>query len=376
MSSESPVPVYCDYNATAPVRPQVVPAVAAALSGLANPSSVHARGRAARAAVDGARRQVMALAATDSAEVVFTSGATEANNLALRGTPARRLLVSAIEHDSVLAAAPAAARVPVFGDGRIDLAALDARLAEDETPALVSVMRANNETGVIQPLAEVVAIARRHGALVHCDAVQAAGRLNLEFDALGLDMMSLSAHKLGGPGGGGALVLREGLALDAQIVGGGQERRRRAGTENVAGIVGFGVAAALATADIADGARLAALRDRFEAEVLAIAPQATVHGAAAPRLANTSCLAMPGVAAETQVMALDLDGIAVSAGAACSSGKVTTSHVLAAMGAAEPGEAIRVSFGWASRDGDVERLVDAWQKLYRRAARSAVKAAA
>jgi cysteine desulfurase len=368
-------PIYCDYNATAPVRPVAAAAVAAALEGLGNPSSVHAPGRAAWAVVERARRAVTSLAGTVSADVVFTSGASEANNLALRGIAGRRPVLSVIEHDSVLAAAPDAVCVPVLADGRIDLDALEAALAGNGCPALVSVMAANNETGVIQPVAAVVAIARRHGALVHCDAVQAAGRLPLAFDALDFDLMSLSAHKIGGPTGAGALLLRQGLELVSQIVGGDQEKRRRAGTENVPGIAGFGAAAAEAAGEVAGIDRQAALRDRFEAALGALA---VVHGTLAPRLANTSCLSMPGVPAETQVMALDLDGIAVGAGSACSSGKIATSHVLAAMGIARPlaDAAIRISFGWASRDDDVDLLVDAWKTLHRRVADEAAQKSA
>tara|TARA_B100000959_G_scaffold153008_1_gene160336 strand:+ start:5651 stop:6775 length:1125 start_codon:yes stop_codon:yes gene_type:complete len=368
-------PIYCDYNATAPVRPAAAAAVVAALEGLGNPSSVHAPGRAAWAVVERARCAVTSLAGAVSADVVFTSGASEANNLALCGIAGRRPVLSAIEHDSVLAAAPDAVLVPVLADGRIDLDALEAALAGSGRPALVSVMAANNETGVIQPVAAVVAIARRHGALVHCDAVQAVGRLPLAFDALDLDLMSLSAHKIGGPAGAGALILRQGLELLPQIVGGGQEKRRRAGTENVPGIAGFGAAAAEAAGEVAKIDRQAVLRDRFEATLGALA---VVHGTLAPRLANTSCLSMPGVAAETQVMAFDLDGIAVGAGSACSSGKIATSHVLAAMGIARPlaDAAIRVSFGWASRDDDVDLLVDAWKTLHRRVAGEAAQKSA
>ena len=359
---------YCDYNASAPVRPEAAAAVAAALAAGGNPSSVHARGRTARAAVEAARAEVAALAGAAPEEVVFTSGGTEANALALGGVRAAAVITSAIEHDSVLAAAPDALRVPVDGDGVVDLGALDALLARAPAPALVSVMMANNETGVVQPVAEVVSIARRHGALVHCDAVQAAGRLAIDVAGLGLDLASLSAHKIGGPAGVGALVVRDGVALAPLFAGGGQERRRRAGTENLAGIAGFGVAARLALEDLATTARRAGLRDRFEAEVAALAPEAPVYGRGAPRLANTSCIGMPGVAAETQVMALDLDGVAVSAGAACSSGKVTRSHVLGAMGVAPApaGEAIRVSLGWHSGEDDVRRLTEAWRRLYLR----------
>ncbi len=239
-------------------------------------------------------------------------------------------------------------------------------------------MLANNETGVLQPLPQVVDLAHEHGALVHTDAVQAAGKVPLPGPALGADLLSLSAHKLGGPQGVGALVLRPGLELSALLRGGGQERRRRAGTENVAGIAGFGAAAAAAAA-AGEAERLAGLRDALEARVLALAPRAAIFGAAAPRLPNTSCLTMPGVAAETQVMALDLAGVAVSAGAACSSGKVAPSQVLRAMGvdAAAAATAIRVSLGWASEAGDVERFVAAWAELYTRSAsgRAATSAA-
>lgn len=360
--------VYLDYNATSPPRPAVAAAVAAALASGGNASSVHGPGRAARRRIEDAREAVAALVGADPAGVVFTSGGTEANALALRGTGRARALVSAIEHDSVLAARPDAARVPVDGGGRLDMAALRRLLGADGRDAVVSVMLANNETGVIQPVAEAVEIAHEAGALLHVDAVQAAGRLPLHLAALGADMLTLSAHKLGGPMGTGALVLRPGLEIAALIAGGGQERRRRAGTENVPGIAGFGAAAAAAQADLADQERIAALRDRLEALVLAHAAEAAVFGRDAPRLANTSCIAMPGVASETQVMALDLAGFAVSAGSACSSGKVGPSHVLAAM-AAPPeiaGTAIRVSLGWATIGRDIERFAEAWHSLYDR----------
>ena len=239
-------PIYLDYNATAPIRPEVRDAVIAAFGVAGNPSSVHGFGRRARRVVEDARAEVAALAGVAPARVVFTSGGTEANTAALRATGRTRVLVSAIEHDSVLETAPDALRVPVTADGLIDLTALERLLAEAPEPALVSVMRVNNETGVIQPLADVVRIAHAHGALVHCDAIQAAGRLPLEVDALGIDLMTLSAHKLGGPQGVGALIVRDGIPITPVLRGGGQEHRRRAGTENVAGIAGFGVAARLA----------------------------------------------------------------------------------------------------------------------------------
>ena len=373
----TPVPVYLDYNATAPIKPAVAEAVADALRIGANPSSVHRPGRRARQAIEAARGQVAALAGARPADVIFTSGGTEANNLALAGRGrGARLVVSAIEHDSVLAPATRleSGRIlaPVAADGRLDLAALDVILATIGTtgdpPVLVSVMLANNETGVIQPVAEISRIARAHGATVHCDAVQAAGKIPIDFAQLDVDMLSLSAHKIAGPAGVGALVVRGGLPFAAGQGGGGQELGRRAGTENLAGIVGFGVAAALAPADFDRAEQLAGWRDLLERRLVAAAPAACVFGAAAPRLPNTSCVMMPGVASELQVIALDLAGVAISAGAACSSGKVAASHVLGAMGAsaAAAGSAIRISTGWASRYGDIDRLVEAWTALYMR----------
>ena len=360
--------VYLDYNATAPVRPEAVAAVARALEATGNASSVHRFGRMARRLVEDAREAVAALVGALPEAVVFTSGGTESNNTALRGAGSERLLVSAGEHDSVLHVAPEADRIPLKADGVIDLDALAAMLAGDARPAFISVMLANNETGVIQPLAEAVALAREHGALVHCDAVQAAGKIPVDFTALGVDFMSLSAHKMGGPPGVGALVIAGGVEIAPLIRGGGQERRRRAGTENPPGIAGFGAVAALAAGEAERGGALAELRDGLERRLGALAPEARIYGADAPRLPNTSCLGLPGVAAETQVMALDLAGVAVSAGSACSSGKVTPSHVLRAMGAseAESGSAIRVSLGWRSEAAHIDRFIEAWGALYSR----------
>ncbi|MGE0256766.1 MAG: cysteine desulfurase family protein [Alphaproteobacteria bacterium] len=360
------VHAYLDHNATTPVRPEAAAAVAEALARGGNPSSVHRFGRLARRAVEEAREVVAALAGADPAGVVFTAGGTEANNLALTGAGRRRVLVSAVEHASVREARDDAIAIPVDAEGIVRLDALADLLAADPLPALVSVMWANNETGAIQPVADVAALARVHGALFHCDAVQAAGRLPLDMSAAGIDLMTLSAHKLGGPQGAGALVLRDGIEVAGMLRGGGQERGRRAGTENVPAIAGFGMAAALAAGSLADeSARLAALRDRLEAEARARVPAATIHAAAAPRLPNTCCIGLPGLRGEVQVVALDLAGVAVSAGAACSSGKVAPSHVLAAMGldAAAAGEAIRVSLGWTTTDADIDRFLDAWTAL-------------
>lgn len=360
---------YLDYNAGAPARPEVVAAMADALAEPGNPSSVHGAGRRVRARLEAARDAVAALVQAPAAGVVFTSGGTEANNLILRGCGRSRLLVSAVEHASVREAVPEAQVIPVDGAGVVDLAALERMLAADAAPALVSVMLANNETGVIQPVPEVARLAHAHGALVHCDAAQGPGRLSVSVSDGFVDFLTLSAHKLGGPAGIGALVSANAdFPLAPLLLGGGQERRRRAGSENLAGIVGFGTAARLAADWGAEGERVRELRDRLEAAVMARVPGAVVVGAAAARLCNTSCLALPGVASQVQVMALDLADVAVSAGSACSSGKVGESAVLRAMGLgpAVSGSAIRVSLGWNSTAEDVEMFLNAWCDLARR----------
>jgi cysteine desulfurase len=364
-----------DHNATTAPRPAVREAVARALDVAGNASSVHGAGRAARKVIEDARDRVAALAGARSQDVVFTSGGTEANNLAVRGLESGsqklRVLASAVEHVSVLKAAPNVEPIPVDAEGVVDLAALETMLA-GTGPALVSVMLANNETGVLQPIAEVAAMAAKHGAIVHCDAVQAAGKIPLDITALGVHMMTLSAHKFGGPPGVGALVLAADLAqhttLSALVLGGGQERGLRAGSENLPGIAGFGVAAEEALKNSSESARLAVWRDRIE-EVLGRQEGVRVFGAGAPRLANTSCLTMPGVAAERQIIAFDLAGIALSAGSACSSGKVEASHVLAAMGVAvdEAATAIRISLGWTTTGRDIDAFLAAWSEIFERA---------
>jgi cysteine desulfurase len=362
---------YLDWNAGAPLRPEARAAVLAALDAVGNPSSPHSEGRRVRALVEDAREEVAALVGAKPAEVVFTSGATEANNAVLAGGW-QTILLASIEHDSVLAPARSLARsgkariidLAVDARGRVDAenVADGAREAGSNGSALLSLQLANNETGVMQPLAIAAEAARPQGLAVHTDAVQAAGRMAIDFKALGVDYLSLSAHKIGGPKGVGALVIRDGAALPAFIAGGGQERRRRAGTENVPAIAGLGVAARAAARDVGAMERVRALRDRVEAEVLAITPSAVVIGAEAERLPNTTSIALPGASAETLVIALDLAGVAVSAGAACSSGKVGASHVLGAMGL-EPAlarAAIRVSLGWGSTEQDVRAFVAAW----------------
>ncbi len=358
-------PVYLDYNATAPLRPEAATAIAGALDAVGNPSSVHAFGRAARQIVEDAREQVAALIGAKPAEIVFTSGGTEANALALVGAGRRRVLASAIEHDSVLAHAADGERIAVTRAGVADSASLELILERDGGGALVSVMLANNETGAVQPIAELTRRAHEAGALFHCDAIQAAGKIPVAARELDVDFMSLSAHKLGGPKGVGALFVSERASLAAQLRGGGQERGRRAGTENVPGIAGFGAAAAGAHRELDQFGRLSLLRDRLEVEACALNPDTMIFAREVLRLANTSCIALPGFASETQVMRLDVDGVAVSAGSACSSGKVRQSHVLAAMGAsaALAGSAIRISLGWRTVAADIDRFLDAWRAL-------------
>jgi cysteine desulfurase len=366
---------YLDWNATTPLRPEAAAAMSAMLARCGNPSSVHRWGRVARQGVEHARSAVGALLHAPAEGVVFVSGGTEANHLALLGSGRDRILVSAVEHDSVLCAVPEAERIPVDHDGVVMLDTLDRLLSDDPRPALVSVMFANNETGAVQPVAAVSTIARAHGALFHCDAVQVAGKISLDAGAIGADLVTLSAHKLGGPLGIGALVVTGELQLTPLLRGGGQERGRRAGTENLMGIAGFATAAVAAAEEIAVYDSVRELRDALEAGVLAVAPEAVVLAAGAPRLPNTAAIAMPGVSAETQVIALDLDGVMVSAGAACSSGKVGPSHVLKAMGVGPDlvGSTIRVSLGWSSSEADVAHFLRAWTALYRRCRGSDVR---
>ena len=370
---------YFDWNATAPLRPQAREALLEALATSGNPSSVHAEGRAARRLVEHAREQVAALVGAEPANVFFTSGGTEANMLALTPAietadekrPRGRLLMSAIEHSSVRAGGrfprETIEDVPVTPDGRIDLAALAKAVARESRP-LVSLMLANNETGVVQPIAEAAAIVHAAGGVIHVDAIQAAGRIHCDIGKLGADLVTLSAHKIGGPKGVGALVRRsEDIHLAEPLIrGGGQERGLRAGTENVVGIAAFGAAAAAAASGAAtEAGRMAALRDRLESGLKAISPSAVIFGETAERLPNTTLFAVEGMKAETAVIAFDLEGIAVSSGAACSSGKVQPSHVLAAMGVSPVllRGAVRVSLGWSTDEADVARFLAAWRKL-------------
>lgn len=357
--------VYLDYNATAPIRPEVIERVAEVMAAVGNPSSVHGAGQRARRAVEKARAQVAALVNAPPTAVTFTSGGTEANNQVLTkaGGP---ILTSAVEHPSVLAAENIQ-KIAVDGDGVLDLNALHAAIL-NEQPSLLSVMLANNETGVIQPIQAVADLAAEHGLRLHVDAVQAAGKIPIDFLGLGADFMTLSAHKLGGPQGVGALITRPDIEPPALLKGGAQEQRHRAGTENVAGIAGFGLACERAVSDTDFSTRVGVLRDMIEASVKKTTPECRVFGQAVARLPNTSCLTMPGIGHETQLIAFDLAGVAVSSGSACSSGKVGPSHVLAAMGVpdAEADSAIRVSFGWASTETDAENFLKVYNDLLKR----------
>ncbi len=362
---------YLDHNASSPLRPVARAAALAALDTIGNPSSVHAEGRRVRALIDTAREQVAALVGAKPSEVVFTSGATEANNCVMAGGW-KAICVSAIEHDSVLAPARASGAkviaLPASKDGIVELPSVAGSLAHASAGGarvLLSVMMANNETGVIQPVAQAAALAREHGVALHVDAVQAPGRLPLNFAELGADMLVVSAHKLGGPRGVGALIVRDGVNLPAFVKGGGQERRRRGGTEDVAGIAGFGAAAAEVARETDAAQRMADLRDKLEAGVVAATPSAVIIGHNASRIANTSCLALPGKAAETIVIRLDLEGVAVSAGAACTSGKVGANSVIEAMGLGPEiaRAAVRISLGPQTNDDDIAAFLAAWTKV-------------
>lgn len=359
---------YLDHNASAPLKRAAREAVVAALDAFGNASSVHAEGRRARAIVDEAREAVAALVNARPAEVVFTSGATESNVWAL-AQPWRRIAFAGIEHDSVRAPAAqiAAERgaetvaLPVDGNGQVDVAAAGAG-----PDLLVALQMANNETGVVQDVTRAGLWATENGARLHCDAAQAPGRVPIDFPTLGAATLSLSAHKMGGPKGVGALIVSGNTPMVSLLTGGGQELRRRSGTENVAAIAGFGAAAKVALEDLQRAAGLAALRDRLETEVRRMTPEAVVIGAGAPRLPNTSSIAMPGVSAETLVIKFDLAGIALSAGSACSSGKVSESSVLSAMGLAPDVArgAVRISFGTDTTDDDIAAFLAAWRKIH------------
>lgn len=362
-------PVYLDYNATAPLREATRLLVADVLGETGNAASVHAHGRGARKRVEDARAFVAALANVRPAQVIFNSGATETNNTIMHGMEGKRVLVSAIEHLSVLESAPRAVeKIPVTPDGVVDMDAFRRMLSSGPAPSLVSVMLVNSETGVIQPVKEIAKLVKEAGALMHTDAVQAAGRIPLDLKDLGVDMMSLSSHKIGGPQGVGALVFRETQLLPKFMRGGSQETHQRAGTQNVAGIAGFGHAAAAALDELPQYGRTTQLRDNLEQRLRALAPALVIYGQNAVRVGNTSNIGLPGISSETQLMALDLEGISVSAGSACSAGSFKPSYVLAAMGAddAAAKSALRISLGWGTTSADIDRFIAAWTKMRER----------
>ncbi|MBL4692586.1 MAG: cysteine desulfurase [Magnetovibrio sp.] len=364
--------VYLDHNATSPLKAEVKKAVIYAMEIEGNPSSVHGAGRKAKRLVEDAREQVrVAVNAPKSAQVIFTSCGTEANTLALNGVNPVRVLASATEHASVLGARSDIESIPVDAFGRVDLGHLQTMLAAGDGHALVSVMMANNETGVLQHIEDIAHLAHRFGALVHVDGIQALGKVNVDFLSLGIDMLSLSAHKIGGPLGVGALIASKDVKLQASNRGGGQGGGLRGGTENVSGISGFGVAAEIAKSELVGMQNVKALRDHLEAEIKAFAEDATVIADDVERLPNTSFISMAGVSAETQLMTMDLAGICVSAGSACSSGKSKSSLVLKAMGLGEDiaKTAIRVSLGHTNKKNDVDHFISAWKDLYQRQAR-------
>lgn len=369
-----PDPIYLDHNAGAPLRADVREIMVEALSDAGNASSVHAHGRKARGRIETAREKVARMCGARTRAVTFVSGGTEANMTALspswqdQGAPVYldKLFRSAIEHPSVVTGGRFAVAdqlvIPVDSDGVVDLKALEDLIAE-AAPSLISVMAANNETGVIQPLMQIADLAAAYGHFFHVDAVQAAGRMPIDLERWGADGVTLSAHKFGGPQGIGAVVVGSTARVPSPLmVGGGQENWRRGGTENVAAIAGFGRAAELAAAEAADPNRLGGLRDKLETGLRAVCPNTVIFGGAADRLCNTTCFAVPGISAETALIAFDLERVSVSSGSACSSGKVSVSHVLTAMGVDEDTArgAIRISLGWTTVEADIDRLLEIW----------------
>jgi cysteine desulfurase len=369
--------IYADYNATAPLRPEAKEAIARALDLTGNPSSVHAEGRKARTLVEGAREAVAVAIGACRDDIAFTGGGTEAVGTPLRGALLCgnvSLLISPIEHDAAASHALLDDHHTWFvaADGVVDLDSLKADVAKTVRQGLrplVSLMLVNNETGVIQPVAEAAEIVHAAGGLIHCDAIQALGKVDVSIIDIDVDYLSLSAHKIGGPHGVGAFYVKPGAPFRAVQTGGGQEFGRRAGTENVAGVVGFGAAMEAALRDIAGYHALALHRDRMEWRLKAVAPSLQVHGGTAPRVAGVSCFGIEGLPSETQIMGLDLAGFALSAGSACSSGKVKPSRVLTAMGLGDTAarSSIRASFGWNSAPGEFEALAEAWIKMAARA---------
>jgi cysteine desulfurase len=362
--------VYLDNNATTPLKPEAIGLMAEVLAETGNATAPHAAGRQARAHVETARERVADLVGVVPNQVVFNSGATEANNTVLAAFRGRRILVSAIEHMSVLAAAPEAEKIPVTPDGVPDLEAFDKMLSTGEPVALLSLMLVNNEIGTVFPVAEMARMAKRKhpDIFIHVDAVQAPGRVAFDFPALYADYMTISAHKIGGPQGAGALISAPGALPARLILGGGQERNLRAGTVNVAGIAGFGMAAKLAKGDLEKAPRITALRDRLEKEILADNQEIIIFGRGAPRVGNTCTIGVPCVPAQNLLMGLDLAGISVSSGASCSSGTTKPSHVLMALRPDDYNDiaSFRISLGWKSTEEEIDYFIAEWRKLLAR----------
>lgn len=355
--------IYLDYNATAPLRPKAKALMLEILERPHNASSVHEYGRTARKTIEDSREKVAALIGAPANQVIFNSGATEGNNTVLHHFSGEKILVSAIEHPSVLEAAPDAIHIPVTKDGVIDLNALE-DLLQSEKPALTSVMLVNNETGAVQPLAEISALAKKYGSLVHSDAVQAAGRIPVDIAALGVDFLTISSHKLGGPQGAGALVLGLCGITPTLLHGGGQEKKARAGTENVAAIAGLGAAAEEALAELSSYTeKMTTLRTAVETGLHKNGT--TIHASQVERAPGTTLLSLPGASSETLLMAFDLEGICLSNGSACSSGKVEPSHVLKAMGVPKniSSGTLRISMGWDTDPADIDRFLEVWEKI-------------
>lgn len=358
---------YLDYNATAPVRPEVIEVIRQLQPLPLNPSSAHSAGRKAKGIIDNSRRKLAEIIGAFANEIIFTSSGTEANNWAIRAFPGYTAIVSAIEHSSILKTAHLIGTpiiIPVTGDGIIDINALAGMLPATDK-FIVSVMLANNETGIIQPIREIADIVHRKNGIIHCDAVQAFGKIPIDFTNLGCDLMTISAHKMGGPIGAAALIAKSNITLPPFLIGGGQELNRRAGTENVSAIAGF-----TKSAELIDFGQMKKIRewlDKFEGEIETMAPSATI-GRNSPRLPNTTCVTMPNVSSEIQIISFDLENIAVSAGSACSSGKIEPSHVLTAIGLndQETKNALRISCGWATTEHDIMALTKAWKKLFLR----------
>lgn len=359
--------VYLDYNATAPVRPEVIDLVASTMALVGNPSSVHGAGRKSRNLVEKAREQVAALVGARARDVIFTSGGTESNNQALGFMAGHKHFISPIEHDSLLIPVAESELLSVTGDGLIDLNYLASSLKGSQS-AFVSVMAANNETGVVQPIREIANLVHEYSGILHCDAVQAAGKMHFEKQALGIDLLSLSSHKLGGPQGVGALILGPGIDCPSLLTGGGQERSRRAGTENVAGIVGFGLASEMALKNLEEMQQLSILQTKLESGLKQLSNSVTIFSENVERTVNTTCFSWSELSADKLLIQFDLASIAVSSGSACSSGKVKSSHVLKAMAVDDrlAGSAIRVSLGWNTKPEEIDYFLQVFEKIVKR----------